>query len=110
VPEPRYFLDKLLPPRPSFPVDMSEHEAAVMAEHGRYWRGLLAEGTAVAFGPVLDPAGAWGLGLVEVASEDEAERIRDGDPAVVCGVATAEIHPMVTAIVRPPVVTEEVSS
>ncbi|MGY1745639.1 YciI family protein [Blastococcus sp. SYSU D00695] len=97
----QYFLYKLLPPRPDFAFTMSEEEAAVMAEHAAYWQGLLTGGTAVAFGPVVEPAGAWGLGLLEVDDPAEAEGVREGDPAVRSGRLTAEVHPMVTATVRP---------
>lgn len=97
----QHFLYKLLPPRPDFAVTMTPEEAAVMADHGRYWEGLLAAGTAVAFGPVAEPTGAWGLGLLEVDDPAEAEQVRDGDPAVRSGRLTAEIHPLIAATVRP---------
>ena len=97
----QYFLYKLLAPRPDFAFTMSPEEAAVMAEHGRYWHGLLDRGTAVAFGPVVEPTGAWGLGLLEVDDQAEVDRVRNGDPAVTSGVATAEVHPMIAPTVRP---------
>lgn len=76
----QHFLYKLLPPRPDFAFTMSPEEAAVMAEHGDYWDGLLAGGTAVAFGPVAEPTGAWGMGVLEVDDPADAERVREGDP------------------------------
>ena len=97
----QHFLYKLLPPRPSFAFDMTPEEAAVMQAHSAYWQGLLKRGTAVAFGPVAEPTGAWGLGVLEVDDPAEADRVRDGDPAVTSGVATAEVHPMLSTIVRP---------
>jgi hypothetical protein len=97
----QHFLYKLLPPRPDFAFTLSAEEAAVMAEHGRYWQGLLARGTAVAFGPVAEPTGAWGLGLLEVDDPADAERVREGDPAIVSGRLTAELHPLISASVRP---------
>jgi hypothetical protein len=51
------FVYKLVPPRPSFAMDMTDAERAVMGEHAAYWHGLLDRRTAVVFGPVLDPAG-----------------------------------------------------
>jgi uncharacterized protein len=95
-----HFVYKLIPPRPTFLTDMTAAEAAVMAEHAAYWTALRDQGTAVAFGPVADPAGAWGLAVVEAADEDEVERIRRADPAVRTGTATVEIHPMPGAVVR----------
>jgi uncharacterized protein YciI len=99
--EKQYVMVRLNPPRPTFPTDMTEKEAAAMAEHSRYWRGLLADGKAVAFGPVLDPAGVWGLGLLEVDDPADAEKITAADPAVVGGVVRTDTFPMLSAIVRP---------
>jgi uncharacterized protein YciI len=97
----QYFLYKLLPPRPDFAFTMTPAEAAVMQEHGDYWDGLLAAGTAVVFGPVVEPTGAWGLGVLEVDDAADADRVRAGDPAVTSGTLTAEIHPMVAGDARP---------
>jgi hypothetical protein len=55
----RLFLCRLNPPRPSFSVDMTDAERALMGEHVAYWRGLLEAGHVVTFGPVADPAGGW---------------------------------------------------
>lgn len=76
------FLVRLLAPRPTFPFDMTDAERNVMAEHAAYWGGKLAEGTAVAFGPVADPAGPWGLGLVRAAGEEELAAFEQADPAI----------------------------
>jgi len=51
------FLFKLLSPRPTFPMDMTESERKVMQDHVVYWTGLRDKGTAIVFGPVLDPKG-----------------------------------------------------
>ena len=99
--EKQYVMVRLNPPRPTFATDMTEAEAATMAEHAQYWRGLLADGKAVAFGPVLDPAGVWGVGLLEVDDPAEAEKITTADPAVTGGVVRMETFPMLSAIVRP---------
>ncbi len=97
----QYFVYKVVPPRPTFFSDQSDQEAAIMAEHVRYWTGNLQDGTTVAFGPVLDPDGVWGLGIIEVGSRSDAERIRDADPVITSGLATVELHPMPRAVVRP---------
>jgi uncharacterized protein YndB with AHSA1/START domain len=78
----RYFFCRLLPPRPSFAMDMSAEEAEVMKSHALYWRGLLARGTAVVFGPVADPQGAWGMGVLRAADEAEVKRLQAEDPAI----------------------------
>lgn len=80
-----YFLLQLRPPRPTFPFDATEVEMAAMGEHGAYLRGLAASGAIVAAGPVFDPAGSWGLALVDVDDEAAAQSIADGDPVVKSG-------------------------
>lgn len=96
-----HFVYKLVPPRPTFFADQTEHEQAVMADHVGYWSDLLSAGTAVAFGPVLDPAGVWGIAIVEAEDENEIARIAAGDPVTKAGVGTIETYPMPGAIVRP---------
>jgi uncharacterized protein YndB with AHSA1/START domain len=78
----RIFLCRLLPPRPSFMQDMTSDERAVMQAHGQYWQGKLAEGVAIAFGPVADPSGGWGLGILEVRDEAELHALQATDPAI----------------------------
>jgi len=53
-----------------------------MLEHAGYWSGLAAQGTALAFGPVADPAGGYGIGIIVVEDLQAAEALRDADPAV----------------------------
>ena len=78
----QHFLIRLNGPRPSFPADMSEEEGRFMQAHRVYWDGLTAARTAILFGPVLDPSGAWGLAVVEVADESAARGIVDADPVI----------------------------
>ena len=102
MPSTSHFLLRLIPPRPTFAADMTEAEAAVMAEHAAYWSGHLDRGAVVAFGPVADPSGFWGLAVLETESRDVAERLAAEDPAITSGtMARVEIHPMPQATVRP---------
>ena len=96
----RYFVYKLIPPRPTFAADMSEAEAGIMAQHAHYWQGLTDRGTAVVFGPVADPAGVWGLAVVEAASEEVVRVLGLEDPAVTSEMATFDVFVMPDAIVR----------
>jgi uncharacterized protein YciI len=91
------FLYRLIAPRPSFAQDMTDGERAVMAEHAEYLRSKLDEGVVVAFGPVADPAGAWGLGLID-ADEAGARVVGDQDPAVTSGTCTYELVPMLALV------------
>ena len=94
------YLYKLIPPRPTFPVDMSETEARIMAQHVEYWGRLTDRGTAIAFGPVADPAGSWGLAIVEAVSENDVRELGLEDPAVTSGMSTFEVYSMPDALVR----------
>lgn len=102
APEPaHYFLFKLLPPRPTFPFDMTAAEGQVMQEHMAYWGGLMTEGKAVVFGPVADPEGAWGLGVARFADPAEAAALKDGDPTIRSGMGfRMEVVPMLQAVSR----------
>ncbi|HWU89662.1 MAG TPA: SRPBCC domain-containing protein [Kofleriaceae bacterium] len=83
--QPRYFMCRLLPPRPSFMQDMTADERAIMQAHASYWRDQLAAGVAIAFGPVVDPSGGWGLGILAVHDEAALQAFQAGDPAIQAG-------------------------
>jgi uncharacterized protein YciI len=76
------FVFRLIPPRPTFMLDMSDDERVVMTAHFGYWAELLAHGRVVAFGPVQDPAGPYGIGIVLAENMAAAEALRDADPAM----------------------------
>ena len=77
-----YFLCRLLPPRPGFAKDMTPAEASAMHEHVAYWTELLGKGKAIAFGPVMDPKGPWGVGIVSVRDQAELGELQANDPAI----------------------------
>ena len=77
-----HFLYKLYPPRPTFPDDMTEAEGKVMQEHIAYWKDLLQKKIVVIFGPVMDPKGIYGIGVLEVADENAVRNISGNDPAI----------------------------
>jgi uncharacterized protein YciI len=77
-----HFFFKLVPPRPTFAADMNAEEKAMMAEHALYWKTRLERGDVVVFGPVLDPRGPYGAGVVSVADEAQARAFADADPAI----------------------------
>ncbi len=96
-----HFAYKLIPPRPTFDRDMTEDEQAVMGRHIAYWRELAERGTALVFGPVSDPAGSWGLAVVQARSRSDVHALGIADPAVVGRVATFEVLEMPGAVVAP---------
>jgi hypothetical protein len=100
-PDTRYYAFKLFPPRPSFPADITDDEAAIMAEHVAYWTELLNAGIAVVFGAVADPAQTWGLAVVEAGPDTDVDALREHDPVIRRGLgAHLEIYPMPNAVVR----------
>jgi uncharacterized protein YndB with AHSA1/START domain len=100
--EDKWFLLRLLAPRPTFPMDMTAEERAMMLEHVAYWTQQMQAGTAYAFGPVLDPKGPWGLGLVRAADEDAIRRFEAGDPAIRSERGFRyEVLPLLRLVVRP---------
>jgi uncharacterized protein YndB with AHSA1/START domain len=97
-----YFLCKLIAPRPTFPIDMSEHERKVMHEHVAYWQAWLAKGVAVVFGPVMDPSGPWGAGVVGVSDAAQLKELQENDPVMRAQLGFRhEAYPMPGAIARP---------
>jgi uncharacterized protein len=88
------FLVRLIPPRPDFPQTMSDAEQHVMHQHQEFWRELLAEGRVVVYGPVSDPAGAWGLGVLRASNRVEVIEYCNVDPAVASGLMTFETFPI----------------
>jgi hypothetical protein len=97
--EPRYFMCRLIGPRPTFPADMTPDEGALMQQHATYWRAKMREGVAVVFGPVLDPRGVWGLGVLRVGDEAEVRAFEAGDPVIAAGRGFRyEVLPMMTAV------------
>lgn len=76
-----YYTLYLNPPRPTFMQDMSDEERGIMQKHIVYWNNLMSEGKVLAFGPVLDPQGVYGLGIVEVENEEQVKAMISKDPA-----------------------------
>ena len=95
----QYFFCRLLPPRPSFAMDMTPDERATMMAHGAYWRDHMSRGRVIVYGPVGDPLGPWGLGIIRVADEASARAFAAEDPAVLSGHGLRyEMMPMIQAV------------
>jgi len=88
----KHFALKLIPPRPSFAMDMTDEERQVMQQHIGFWSDLMNKGIAIVFGPVLDPNGVYGLGIVSVDHEDQVADITKNDPAAT--INRYEVYPM----------------
>jgi uncharacterized protein YciI len=61
---------------------MNDEEHSTMGAHFGYWSELAEQGKALAFGPVNDPSGVYGIGIVLAEDETEAMALRDADPAL----------------------------
>jgi uncharacterized protein len=85
-----YFF-RLNPPRADFAQTMTPDEQRAMAEHQDYWQQLLRDGRVVVYGPVADPEGVWGMGVLRAADRAEVLAMGERDPSVTAGVNTFEV-------------------
>ena len=88
------FFLRLIPPRPTFALDLNESERALMMEHGAYVRKFFDAGSVLIYGPVMDSAGSFGMAVLEMDDIAEAERFAQGDPSVKAGMNKYTISPM----------------
>jgi uncharacterized protein len=94
------FVFRLVAPRPTFALDMTDQEREIMARHAAYWQPIIDSGRMVVFGPVLDATGSWGLGVVEADDEEQLRTFAANDPAVTSRTAHVEMGTMLAGYVR----------
>ena len=95
----KYYLYKLLPPRSTFPGDITPAEASKMKEHSDYWRTQMELDRVIAFGPVADPGGAYGIAILQIEGDVSPNVLADMDPVIVAKMGfTYELHPMPSLI------------
>ena len=92
------FLFRLIPPRADFAQTMTAAEQDAMHRHQAYWHDLLTAGHVVVYGPVADPEGVWGMGVLRAANRAQVLEIGNGDPSVVAGVNTFEVFEIMDGI------------
>jgi uncharacterized protein YciI len=98
----KHFFFRLNTPRPSFPADITAAEIALMQKHVDYWSTLMAQGKVVAFGPVADPRGSYGIGIVQLEDDVEPRTLGDDDPVIQADAGfTFEVHPMPRLLLPP---------
>jgi uncharacterized protein YciI len=90
----QFFYIKLIPPRPTFAMDMNEHERGLMMQHVAYFGKLFAEKRVLIYGPVMAAEGSFGMGVLQVENADEVKAIMESDPTIVAGLNRYEIAPM----------------
>ncbi len=96
----KYFLYKLYPPRATFHLDQNEEEKSVMQQHMQFWVELTDKRNSIVYGPVFDPQGVFGMAVIEVDNEEEADIIAKNDPAVSSEVCSYELIPMQVGMIR----------
>ncbi len=96
----QHFYFKLIPPRSTFPHDMTDQESALMEAHGAYFARQFDAGKLLLYGPVMAPEGAFGVGILEVADADEARQFGENDPSIRAGMNRFEFYPMRVAAAR----------
>ncbi len=94
-----FFFCRLVANRPNFAMSMTADEQATMRAHGEFLHSQIAAGTLVVAGPVMDPAGVFGMAVFEAESMDELRRLLERDPAKAIG--RYEIAPMGPTVARP---------
>lgn len=97
-----HFYMRLIPPRATFVMDMTEDERRLMEAHAEYLKGFFDQGKILAYGPVLDRAAPFGIALFDVAAEADARAIMDADPTIVAKLNRYELAPMRVVGARAP--------
>ena len=92
MPDKKHFYLKLIAARPTFAQDMTDEERGIMQQHVAYLTDLMNKGIVKAFGPVFDPNGTFGMGIIEAESEEQVKEITINDPA--SSINRYEIYPM----------------
>lgn len=94
----QFFFLKLVPLRSGFFQDMNSHEREIMQRHVEYWTDWMERGTMHAFGPVFDPDGTYGVGVVGVDSRETLDSLLASDPA--SGLHRCVVLPMKAIVPR----------
>ncbi len=98
----KYFFCKLIPPRLDFVQTITPAEAQLMQEHGAYWKSMMDRGLVAAFGLVGDPKGAYGVGILTLDDDGDAQALTADDPTIRARAGFSyEIYPMPRAVTRP---------
>jgi uncharacterized protein YciI len=74
-------------------------EAAIVAQHLAYLKGLAEQGVVVLAGRTLNAdESAFGIAILRAGSEESARAVMNNDPAVKNGVMRAELYPYRIAV------------
>lgn len=101
-----YFF-RITPPRAMSLPHMRPDELVVIDEHVKYWGEVMAKGHVLAFGPVADETGNYGVGVIQAETLEQARAIADGDPACTnqllsFATSVTPMHAVMSPLVPPP--------
>jgi uncharacterized protein YciI len=91
-----YFALRIIPSRPDFAQTMTQEEKDIMQQHALYWTDHMNKGMVHVFGPVLDPQGIYGLGVISADDEKQVQEFIQNDPA--SRINKIEFHPMMAVV------------
>jgi len=92
------FVYLLHPCRPTLIDDGTPEEFEKVGEHFEYLKELLDAGRLVLAGPCED--GAFGIAIFYAEDIAAAEQVVSNDPAISCGLMTAELHAYRISLMR----------
>ena len=73
-----------------------------MSSHADYWKHWMAQGHVVAFGVVGDPAGVFGVGIVQFDDDGAVREFTANDPTILSNRGFRwEVLPMPYGVVYP---------
>lgn len=98
--ESRQYFVQLLGTRTGWPENMTAEEEQIMQEHFVYLKNLVNEQKVILAGPVFE--NVFGLVILNVSSQAEAEKLMTNEPTVVKGVHTYVMHPMNVSLTAEP--------
>ena len=92
----KYYVIKLIPNRADFAQTMTSEERSIMQQHIAYWKEYMSQGIMLIFGPVLDPTGVYGLGIISADSDEQVKQLTGNDPA--SKINKYEYYPMMAVV------------
>jgi hypothetical protein len=91
----KYYFYKLNSPRLTFPADITPDEGKLMQAHVAYWSQQMTHGRVIALGPVADPKGTYGVGLIRLEDGTDPAFLVANDPVILANAGfTCEVYPM----------------
>jgi len=92
-----HYLIMYHPPREGFAENATPEESAIIEKHFAYLAGLHKKGQLLMAGRIADAR--FGIALLEVENEAQAQELMKNDPAVAGGVFTGELLPFRMALI-----------